>query len=54
MYRYEVSYSVGNSSLGQGLQMVINAPGMAQAREMVESMNGGPCNCQIYSVILLG
>jgi hypothetical protein len=49
MQLYEVNYSVGNSSSTQFLVTVVSAWGLAQARGMVENMNGGAGNCRIHS-----
>jgi hypothetical protein len=50
MQLYEVNYSVGKTTLTQFMRTTVQAIGLAQARAMVESMNGGAGNCQVHSV----
>ena len=54
MQQYEVSYGVGGDPNTAMLTMIVSAQGPAQARAMVESMNGGSSNCRIYHAVLLG
>ena len=61
MNLYEVSYSTGSSdgystfqptsSSTQYLTMTVQAIHQTQARDMVESMNGGSRRCQIHRVM---
>lgn len=51
MQLFEVSYSIGTSTLTQAQKIEVTALHIGAAKAIVESMFGGPQNCNVYMVI---